>query len=177
MKAVYIVLTDTGTLFTRMIKRFTKAPYNHASIALDGELGDIYSFGRKSLRLPWNAGFVRERRDGGIYVVLKRTTCVVYELRLDDERYERVAREIKRFEREADRYGYNFLGLLNFLFPCELRNRDAYFCSEFVATVLKNGGIDLLKKPPCATAPHDFMAIKGLRPVYEGPLSGYCMAH
>lgn len=31
---IYILLTDTGTLFTRLIKLYTKKPYNHASISL-----------------------------------------------------------------------------------------------------------------------------------------------
>ena len=37
-KKIYILLTDTGTLFTRLIKIFTKKPYNHASISFDAEL-------------------------------------------------------------------------------------------------------------------------------------------
>ena len=175
MKTVYVVLTDTGTLFTRLIRLVTKAPYNHASLALDVELGELYSFGRKHLRLPWNAGFVRERRDAGIYVALKRTTCIVYELRLDEERFARIAREVERFEREGEHYAYNFIGLLNFVFPTRLRKRDAYFCSEFVATVLRRGGVELLGKPPAMTAPHDFMSAPSLRPVYEGPLAAYRM--
>lgn len=173
MKTIYIVLTDTGTLFTRMIKRVTNAPYNHASIALDPQLQHLYSFGRKSLRLFWNAGFVREGRDEGIFRVLRRTTCVVLALRVDADRYDRIVREIARFELEAERYKYNFLGLFNFALGRPLHRSNAYFCSEFVATVLLRSGIDLVKKPPGLTAPHDFMACPALIRVYEGPLSGY----
>ena len=36
-KKVYILLTDTGTLFTKLIKLYTKKPYNHASISFDSE--------------------------------------------------------------------------------------------------------------------------------------------
>ena len=46
-KKVYILLTDTGTLFTKSIKTYTKAPYNHASISFDVGLEELYSFGRK----------------------------------------------------------------------------------------------------------------------------------
>lgn len=44
---IWIVLTGTGTWFSRMIQYFTKAPLNHASIAFDSELCEVYSFGRK----------------------------------------------------------------------------------------------------------------------------------
>jgi hypothetical protein len=173
MKAIYIVLTDSGTLFTKLIKKFTKSPYNHASIALDADLKDIYSFGRKSLHFPLNAGFVKEHPDGGIYIKLKNTTCVVYELRLEVNQYELIVHEIQRFEREADRFTYNFWGLFNFLLPFRVERSSAYFCSEFVATVLKNSGVDVLGKPPGLTAPHDFMKASGAKPVYEGRLSSY----
>ena len=62
-KAIYILLTDTGTWFSRAIKLYTGAPYNHASIALDEELNELYSFGRKVYTNPFSAGFVQEHID------------------------------------------------------------------------------------------------------------------
>ena len=59
-KKVYILLTDTGTLFTKLIKLYTKKPYNHASISFDLELLEVYSFGRKTARNPFIGGFVKE---------------------------------------------------------------------------------------------------------------------
>ncbi|MFS8630040.1 MAG: hypothetical protein LOD92_02505, partial [Bacillales bacterium] len=66
-KAVYILLTDTGTLFSRMIKFYTGAPYNHVSIALDEKLDQLYSFGRKVYCNPFSAGFIHERIDRGVF--------------------------------------------------------------------------------------------------------------
>lgn len=51
-KKVYLLLTDTGTFFTKLIKLYTKKPYNHASISFDSELSEVYSFGRKRLEIP-----------------------------------------------------------------------------------------------------------------------------
>ena len=51
-KKIYILLTDTGTLFTNLIKLYTKKPYNHASISFDSKLSEVYSFGRKTARKP-----------------------------------------------------------------------------------------------------------------------------
>ncbi|MED4476449.1 hypothetical protein [Oceanobacillus caeni] len=41
-RKVYILLTDTGTFFTKLIKLYTKKPYNHASISFDSELSEVY---------------------------------------------------------------------------------------------------------------------------------------
>lgn len=55
-KKGYILLTDTGTLFTKFIRLYTHQPYNHASIAFTSDLSEIYSFGRKHMRNPFVGG-------------------------------------------------------------------------------------------------------------------------
>ena len=60
MRKIYIVLTYTGTFLAKIIRFYTKKEYSHVSIALDEDLGRMYSFGRIN---PYNAfvgGFVRE---------------------------------------------------------------------------------------------------------------------
>lgn len=47
MKKIYIVATYTGTALSYIIKKTTKENYAHVSIALDKELKQMYSFGRK----------------------------------------------------------------------------------------------------------------------------------
>ena len=60
MKKLYIVLTYTGTVISKMIKGYTKDEFCHSSIALDLELNEMYSFGRKYTFTPIFAGFVHE---------------------------------------------------------------------------------------------------------------------
>ena len=68
-KKVYILLTDTGTLFTRVIRLYTKADYNHVCIGFDRSLEILYSFGRKNPSNPFIAGFVNESIRRGIYKI------------------------------------------------------------------------------------------------------------
>ena len=42
-KNIYIILTDTGTLLSRMIKLYTKDELNHVSISFDDQLSEVYS--------------------------------------------------------------------------------------------------------------------------------------
>ena len=51
-KTVYILLTRSGTWFSRLIHLATDDCYTHASIGLDGPAGPFYSFGRLDGRLP-----------------------------------------------------------------------------------------------------------------------------
>ena len=50
-RQLYIVISQTGTLLSRILKQITGAEYNHASISLPRDLERMYSFGR---RHPYN---------------------------------------------------------------------------------------------------------------------------
>ncbi len=52
MKEIYIVLTQTGTFFSRSIKFITKEEFNHSSISFNQDLDVLYSFGRKVVNNP-----------------------------------------------------------------------------------------------------------------------------
>lgn len=48
---IYIILTYTGTLLSKIIKFYTKDEFSHVSLALDIGLNKMYSFGRLN---PYN---------------------------------------------------------------------------------------------------------------------------
>ena len=56
MKKIYIVLTYTGTILSRLVKYYTKKEYSHVSISLDENLEEMYSFGRLNAYIPFIGG-------------------------------------------------------------------------------------------------------------------------
>lgn len=46
---LYIVVSQTGTYFSRLLRAVNREPYNHVSIGLEPELKRLYSFGRQCL--------------------------------------------------------------------------------------------------------------------------------
>jgi hypothetical protein len=172
-KNIYILLTDTGTWFSRMIKLYTRAPYNHASIALDEGLNELYSFGRKVYTNPFSAGFVKERLDSGVFFHQKETRCVLYRLTIDHDQHVQLVSTISQFETFAGRYKYNLLGIFAMAVNMELKRENAYTCSQFVATVLNISGIELLSKAPELIRPDDFVDLPSLELIYEGRLHDY----
>lgn len=111
-KRVYILLTDTGTVFTKLIKLYTKKPYNHASISFDSELSEVYSFGRKTARNPFIGGFVKEDIRKGLF---KQADCAIYSFTVSEVQMQKINRYIKEIEAQKENYRYNFLGLFGFL--------------------------------------------------------------
>ena len=169
-KKVYILLTDTGTLFTNLIKLYTKKPYNHASIAFDSTLSEVYSFGRKVAWNPFIGGFVKEEVRKGLF---KEADCAIYCITVSELQIKKMNNYIKEVEGQQEFYRYNFLGLFGFLMKKPIRREKAFFCSQFVASVLMECHIIDFEKAPSLITPYDFQINSKLQLVYEGKLKAY----
>jgi len=170
MKRVYLLLTDTGTRLTRLIRLYTGDRYNHASVAFDPGLKEMYSFGRKKPHNPLIGGFVRENAEGPLFA---RAECALYICDIGSDAYFRMRNIIREMEREQHRYKYNLLGLFSLMFNIGLERDRAYFCSQFVASLFAQCGCPLSIKPPGLTTPGGLAFSPRLRLVYQGPLCHY----
>lgn len=172
-KTVYILLTDTGSLLTKIIKWYTNAPYNHVSIAFDEKLDEIYSFGRKHPRNPLNAGFVREDVYFGTYRYFDDTRCLLLKMDVSSSEYIRIRNVIQNFNLNKDKYSYNLLGLIGVAMDYPIHQENKYFCSQFVAEVFEKSGLNLWRLPPALISPDDFLKHPRFEVVYEGSLYKY----
>ncbi|GAE94534.1 hypothetical protein JCM21714_3696 [Gracilibacillus boraciitolerans JCM 21714] len=174
MKKIYLLFTDTGTMLSRMINLCTKSTLNHASIAFDTSMIEVYSFGRKQAYNPWSGGFVKEDLRSPFFSHAK---CAIYQLSITENTYQLLWHRIKKMEVETDLYRYNLLGLFGVLFNMEWNRQHAFFCSEFVVTVLKEAGLYSNDKPACLIKPQDLKEWHALQLIYHGDLSIYLQQH
>lgn len=167
---IYFIFTDTGTNLSRIINYCTKQSLNHVSIGFDRDLTEVYSFGRTQPKNPFSGGFVREdiRSD-----FLKNANSAIYSCELTESECDEVLRHIKEIETEKDRYRYNFIGLIGILFKIEIKRKRAFFCSEFVATVLSDADSIKLSKPTYFTTPSDIRNQIEMHLIYKGKLGDY----
>ncbi|WP_234978353.1 hypothetical protein [Bacillus tuaregi] len=167
---VFIVLTDTGTLFTKLIRLFTRQPLNHASISFTKELDTTYSFGRKRPNNPFIGGFVKEDMHGKLF---KNAACAIYSCSVSECEYQQMRQLVEQIEQHQKKYKYNFIGLFGVLINKKLRTRKAFFCSEFVATILNAGGISINRKPCSLIKPNDFRECQEFQLLFQGKLKKY----
>ncbi|WP_205758472.1 hypothetical protein [Lysinibacillus sp. SGAir0095] len=172
-KRVYILLTDTGTVLTKIIKWYTNAPYNHVSIVFDDKLDEIYSFGRKNPRNPLIAGFIREDVYFGTYRYFDDTRCLFLKIEVSKSEYNAIRNMIQCFNSNKDRYAYNLLGLVGVAIRIPINQKNKYFCSQFVAEVFKRSGLNLWDLPSALISPNDFLMHPRFELVYEGRLYNY----
>nr|WP_245350181.1 hypothetical protein [Cytobacillus eiseniae] len=157
-------------MLTKLIKTFTKYPLNHASISFSRELDTVYSFGRKRENNPFIGGFVKESLEGELF---QKANCAIYSCSVTKFEYEQMLLAIRQIENRQHSYKYNFLGLFGVLFNKRIDREHAFFCSEFVATILNNGGISIMSKHPSLVKPNDLASCKKFDLLYEGSLQSY----
>ena len=170
MKKIYIVLTYTGTILSKIVKVYTRREFSHVSIALDEDLKEMYSFGRINAYNPFWAGFVHEDVNKGTFKRFKKTKARVYSLTVKDEQYEKVKEAIRDIQNNKLDYNFNILGLLGVVINYKVKRERYFYCAEFVKYVLEQSNICYL---PDIVKPEDFKEIDNLNVVYNGQLREY----
>ncbi len=165
---VYILLTRSGTWFSRLIHLATQDNYTHASIGLDGPDGPFFSFARKYPHFALPAGLVVER----VTAPRRCVPCCLYALKVSDQTYIRLKQRLWAMYEDREDYHYNLLGALACYFHLPIQRPHHYFCSQFVADLLEGCHAVELPKPPTLLRPADFCAMKELTAVHQGLLGG-----
>ncbi len=171
MKEIYLVLTHTGTMLSRIIKTYTGDEFSHISISLNKELTEMYSFGRLNPYNPFWGGFVHEYINKGTYKRFFNTQTKVYELGVTDEQYEKIKYGIYAFKNDREKYTFNIIGLFAVGFHKVIKRKHSFYCAEFVRHVLENANVKI--DLPVPAKPEEFKNICGVKEIYKGYLREY----
>ncbi|MDD2447302.1 MAG: hypothetical protein PHY91_06415 [Tissierellia bacterium] len=166
---LYIVLTRTNTVMSRLIQIIKNDSYTHASISLDSNLHHMYSFGRKYTFNPFLGRFKKEDIDEGIYKLSRTVPCVIMEVQVSEQQYERVKELLEQFISNRNIYKYNYIGLLHNLIKKSVCYDYRFLCSEFVYHILNESGIVEFNKSRNLVSPENLLDIEG-KIVYQGDL-------
>ncbi|MGN1134925.1 MAG: hypothetical protein ACI4SF_01770 [Oscillospiraceae bacterium] len=170
MKSIYILLTRSATVISKIIRAFTKDLYTHASVSFNAELKPLYSFSRKYILFPLPAGMQIESTDSGLYKKYDNMPCAVYELKVTDEIYCTAKHIAESMILEASKYRFNILGLFLCRMNIPFHRRHHYFCSEFVAEVLVRSNALDIAKAPSLIRPNDYTGFPELSCIFSGKM-------
>lgn len=171
MKKIYIILTYSGTVLSKIVKIYTKDEFSHVSISLDKELDHMYSFGRKHPFNPLWAGFVQESPNSGTFKRFKKTETKIYALEISDYNYKKLKKRLKQMKLEKNQYKFNIVGLFAVAFHYKYRKDNSFYCAEFVKYLLEDSKVNI--DLPDLVRPEDFKSIDGLDMIYNGKLREY----
>lgn len=141
-RQLYIVISQTGTILSRILKLFTGAEYNHASISVSPDLQQMYSFGRRHPYNPFWGGFVKESIHSGTFKRFYKTKAVVIAVDIGEQQYTKLCELLKEMHLKRKNYHYNYLGVCLAAFRIAYKRQNCYYCSEFVKDILLKGQVD-----------------------------------
>ena len=171
MKQIYIILTNTGTVLSKIIKIYTGDEFSHVSISLDKQLKEMYSFGRLNPYNPFIGGFIHEYIDKGTFKRFYNTKSKIYVITVEDEKYEKIKEIIMNFKDEKEKYKFNILGLFGVGFNIKYRKENSFYCAEFVKYVVENSNLNI--ELPELIRPENFKDLYNAKEVYSGLLRKY----
>jgi len=173
MKKIYVLLMHTNTIPAKLIKLATRSEYSHIGLSLDKDCNKVYSFGRKTLRAIWNAGFTVDKKEGEFFKVFNQTKCKIYEIEVTDQQYQNVKDILNDMKLNSKLYKYDFFCLIPRYFGIPVTIKNHYVCSYFVAHVLETAGIHRFNKDTCLVIPKDFEHICKFQEIYQGNYTLY----
>ncbi len=173
MKDIFIIQMHTGTIPSIIIKLFTRYKYSHVLIATNNSFDKMYSFGRKNLFNPFNAGFVIENIDGDFFKRFNKTMCRIYKISISEEKYDNVIKLLNYFEDNKNQYKYDIIGLFLKTMSLPIKREKHYVCTQFVAEILETAHIYEFGKSNLLVKPKDFEKIDNSNIIYTGYLNKY----
>ena len=93
MKELFLFLSSTKTHVSKTVRFFTRSKTTHSALCLNDKFDCMYSFGRKTLKL-FPAGLVHENIRENMLRVQNSCYCEVYRLKISDESYQNLLKEI-----------------------------------------------------------------------------------
>ena len=176
MKKIYLVMTDTGTTISKIIRRHTGNTYNHISISLREDLSVMYSFGRRNPYLFFFGGFVIEGPTHGTFKRFQKTTAKVYELEVSDHAFSIISDCIAGFITDKKRFGYNFRGIWKARKKIDYqKSYRRFYCSQFVNYLLVCAHVIPERYFGAIVTPEAFGSIEGAKVIYEGRYHEYAV--
>ena len=171
MKQIYFVLTDTGTVLSKIIKVFMKDKYSHVSLALDKNLMQMYSFGRLNPYNPFYGGFVHENVNEGTFKRFSNTKAKIIALNITEKQYEILKEELLKIKEDRKNYKFNVIGLFGIYFNKKRNKNNYFYCAEFIKYITEKADINL--NLPKLVRPESFRTINDGKTIYKGLLKNY----
>lgn len=172
-RTIYIVISQTGTMLSRILKFITGAKYNHASISLVPDLDTMYSFGRVHPYNPFLGGFVTESPRYGTFKRFSGTKVEVLSISVSEGQYTNLRQMLEGMAKNKKKYHYNYLGLFLAGADIHYKQANSYYCSEFVKEMLVKNGIRGARQLNDIIEPMQFLTLPEANHVYSGKLKDY----
>ena len=170
-KNIYVVVSSTYTYFGKTIRVFGKIRYNHASIALDDKLQEIYSFGRQKHAALLTGKLVKENISRFTLDKEFNVDVTIFKIPVTEEQYRDISDFIHAVHEDRE-YLYNLFSVLTYPLTKGLSVYKAFTCIEFIMYLLTRVGMEF-GRPLYEYKPDDLLELLRDDILFQGNLLEY----
>ena len=162
---VYITLMNGKSPLADIISKATGDYFTHACISFNSALDPLYSFGSKN-DIEKGMGFsIAHVKDKAIS--RNQPYYSVYVMYVSDSAYAAMKERLKYFEKNKNKFKYDFKGLVDIFFNRSSENHSTkYFCSRFVMDII--GQVMPLNKVASLWRPQQIESLSNISLVNRG---------
>lgn len=146
MRTITVLLIKYSDWISTLVYHIGGHGYTHASLSLDEDENTYYSFNYR--------GFCVETLEKHRHRGVKKSLS--YQLSVSDETYKKMKDRIEEFMAHRMEFRYTRIGVLFCVLRIPFKWKKHYFCSQFVAELLKESGEFSLQRKPQLYLPNDF---------------------
>lgn len=161
-RKLFVLLTRFPDKGSDVIEFMTGFKYTHASIGLDEDLNTFYTFVRKGFMVEEITRYIKPGREP--------FPCQLYEIEVSQKVYNATKRLLNAFVENKNNLSYSNMGLVMGLLRIPYKRRNFYFCSHFVADILKTTEATVLKKSSTLYLPGDLRKLPQMKLNFQGNL-------
>lgn len=171
-KFIYVVVSQSGTLTSKLVSKCTHSKFCHVSVSLDEDLRTMYSFGRRHKYTPLFGGYIKESPTEGVVKKFLNKEIVVLRFAVEEEVFAQIGAYLDEMYENRKAYKYNYLGAILSVFRKNYEKKNKYYCSQFVREVLVKFNVcEEDDMPTKVIYPRDFLSSFADKISYRGPFA------
>lgn len=170
-RKIFLLMTSLPDVISKAAQKVMHYRYNHVSLGFEEDMNTYYTFTYK--------GFTVED-------ITRRASkpdrepfpCELYEIEVPNHIYRDMQERVRKFVENRDSYRYTKFGAaLRVFLNIPTYHEKAYYCSQFVAEILKSSGAAKLEKWAPYYLPHHLRALAETKFKFQGNLREYLHAY
>ena len=159
-KRIMLLMVRYPGLLADTMVHCSQYGYTHVAVGLEEDLNTYYSFMKKGFVIEKVTKYLKPGRDP--------FPCALYEINVSKKVYRRVKKMLEGYIARKKFLKYTHFSLFWCFLGIPWALRDRYFCTEFVAEVLKRADVGYLPKHHALCLPKDFHKMPQSRLIFAG---------
>lgn len=135
-RALYLMISHTGTGIGRIIRGISRYQYNHVALTLDPTFRKWVSFARFNRNVALYGGYTEESAER-YFAFGDQVPVKIFKLSISEERYRQINALFAKAGTLDNELVYNFFDILAAIFGLTVRIPGAYTCLGFCCAIIE----------------------------------------